>query len=338
MSLAAGDFADTKFYVFSARTQSGTVSKPLAVFANSVAVRKASPHFERLLSGGFMESQVTALDAENHLPQNLFTDEYDYDSDSDLDDDEDETDGRGSQAALLTPKGKLADFHDEENISALTEFQEDNVCHELQVPSTSSEKTLNTSDPIQTFPRGGRIGQTVYIKDIAFKTWQAFIFYVYTGKVEFAPLKSQVRSARGASVDERAMLSRPPRCSPKSMYRLAEKYDLKELKDLAAKDLKSKLSKENILPEVFSGFTSRYPEISTKQVEFLSNNVGSVVSQLPQWIDSIAAGHLPHSADILVSFIQKVVALKTITEPEPVCRYCRSSGYNRTCSSCSRAM
>ncbi|KAL6308089.1 hypothetical protein BKA93DRAFT_765334, partial [Sparassis latifolia] len=289
-SLTAGDFADTKFYVFSARTQSGTVNKPLAVFANSVAVRKASPHFERLLSGGFMESQVTALDAENHLPQNLFTNEYDYDSDSDLDDDEDETDGQGSQAAPLTPKSKLADIRDEENISALTFREVEN----LEVPSTSNEKILDASDAIQTLPRGGRIGRTVYIKDIAFRTWQAFIFYVYTGKIEFAPLKSQGQSGRDASVDERAMLSRPPRCSPKSMYRLAEKYDMKELKDLAAKDLESKLSKENILPEVFSGFTSRYLEISTKQVEFLSNNLGSVVSQLPQWIKSIAMGLLPH--------------------------------------------
>ncbi|KAH9943869.1 hypothetical protein B0H21DRAFT_747364, partial [Amylocystis lapponica] len=51
---------------------------------------------------------------------------------------------------------------------------------------------------------------------------------------------------------------RPITCSCKSMYRLADKIGLDVLKDLALDHLKSRLSAQSILAEIFSSFTSRY--------------------------------------------------------------------------------
>ncbi len=99
-------------------------------------------------------------------------------------------------------------------------------------------------------------------------SFRALIIYAYLGEVEFAPLKSE-NKAHSSQVDP----YKPPLCSPKSMYRLAEKvngssnpkrplrltklqYDIPDLKEEALKDIQSKLSPHNILEELFSTFTS----------------------------------------------------------------------------------
>ena len=50
------------------------------------------------------------------------------------------------------------------------------------------------------------------------------MFYIYTGKVYFAPLKSRGLEARrmALQIHQRAHLDFPSLCSPKSMYRLAD--------------------------------------------------------------------------------------------------------------------
>ena len=77
------------------------------------------------------------------------------------------------------------------------------------------------------------------------------------------------------SIARLALLPSPPECSPKSMYRLADEVGLSiytfgtpgnlnlsqlgltELKKLAMEDIKTKLSSDNILVELFSTFTWR---------------------------------------------------------------------------------
>jgi len=60
-----------------------------------------------------------------------------------------------------------------------------------------------------------------------------------------------------------------PQCSPKSMYRLAHKLQLEPLKQIAFKELQKNLKNENILTEVLSKFTSRYPEVREMETSFL---------------------------------------------------------------------
>lgn len=55
--------------------------------------------------------------------------------------------------------------------------------------------------------------------------WQSLIFYLYTGDVAFLPLSSDPSQSREV-VAEQYLADHPhdpPPCSPKSMYRLAEK-------------------------------------------------------------------------------------------------------------------
>jgi len=183
----------------------------------------------------------------------------------------------------------------------------------------------------------GKTGMTVFIEDIAFNTWQSFVFYAYFEKVSFAPLRSQPNVMPKGKADWLANMPQPPQCSPKSMYRLADKYDLKGLRELAKKDIKSKLSEDNILDELFSDFTSRYSEILELEIQHVKENDGiraKIMEALPLWLAKVSAGELPNSADVLLSLFR---SLSTATQPQTVEPKCPSRcnvsfTVTRTCS------
>jgi len=135
-----------------------------------------------------------------------------------------------------------------------------------------------------------------------FNTVQAFALYVFTGKIKFAPLRSQSASSQEQTAIRHRQPQEGPRCSPKFMYRLAHMYDIKDLQEIALKDIKSKLSGDNILTELFSSFTSRYPEVQKSEVEFLLEHgfTPSIKAEMPSWMAKTASGSLgPLSADVL---------------------------------------
>ncbi|KAI0702972.1 hypothetical protein C8T65DRAFT_741452 [Cerioporus squamosus] len=129
---------------------------------------------------------------------------------------------------------------------------------------------------------------------------KSFVFYAYTGGITFRRLKSQGSKASPLGQTEPTSV---PVCSPKSMYRLADLYDVPMLKNLARNDIKMKLSPDNILDELFSTFTSLYPEIEAFEREYLLNNIDNPVIQqkLPDWMDALAEGRLPQGAAKTVS-------------------------------------
>ena len=45
-------------------------------------------------------------------------------------------------------------------------------------------------------------------------------------------------------------------CSPKSMYRLADKYGLDKVKELSAEAIHARITSDNVLPELFSSITA----------------------------------------------------------------------------------
>ena len=55
--------------------------------------------------------------------------------------------------------------------------------------------------------------------------WEALLFYVYTGKIAFAPLRSEGTEERMSAIKqhEHDHPHQPPLVSPKSVYRLADK-------------------------------------------------------------------------------------------------------------------
>ncbi|PWZ03690.1 hypothetical protein BCV70DRAFT_170614, partial [Testicularia cyperi] len=63
--------------------------------------------------------------------------------------------------------------------------------------------------------------------------------------------------------------NRPNPCSAKSMYKLADKLQIPDLKRRAQEHLASSLTVHNIVWEVFSGFNTRFPDIRKMETDFL---------------------------------------------------------------------
>ena len=99
-------------------------------------------------------------------------------------------------------------------------------------------------------------------------------FFLYTGDIEFAPLKSQGSEAHVFQMNENARPGDPPLCSPKSICYLAGKVldlssennflrnkvhqlGLERLEDIALEDAVTKTSAANIVRETFSKSTAR---------------------------------------------------------------------------------
>lgn len=180
---------------------------------------------------------------------------------------------------------------------------------------------------------GGRT-QILFIKNVAYTTLRAFAFYVMTGALEFSALSSE----GDAPAVGPAKPYDTPRCSPKSMYRFAEMCCMTDLQELALKDITAKLSSGNILAELFSTFTSWYPDVQKAELDFLSEKCRSspkVLDGLSRWTSKMARGDLPYGGDILASLCQQLA----MSFEKPKC----PNGHARTsndvqvevrCSSC----
>lgn len=183
----------------------------------------------------------------------------------------------------------------------------------------------------------GKKRRKVVVRDAAYATYKALLYYLYTDTVAFAPLHSHFYAQSAASTEDvdvpddtfdslGAPLNKPDRassasdacassesgdvsshapsaatgssfakdrrrahvlrqqvideycsthihvpapCSAKSMYRLADKLQIPELKDRAQKELAKNLSVDNIVWEAFSGFNSQFPAIRKMETDFL---------------------------------------------------------------------
>jgi hypothetical protein len=149
-----------------------------------------------LLGHGFSESVVVDLDL--HLPEEHSFDNYGYESDSDL-----ESDGEEETAVESYTSGR-----------------------EKKPTEEASDVSRARCD------QGARMGRVIVLKDTAFKmylfqrrifvkiddtntdSWKALLYYLYTRRVNFRPLKSE---------GPKDMVVKGPTCSPKSMYRLTDK-------------------------------------------------------------------------------------------------------------------
>ncbi|KAH7905850.1 hypothetical protein BJ138DRAFT_967642, partial [Hygrophoropsis aurantiaca] len=81
-----------------------------------------------------------------------------------------------------------------------------------------------------------------------------------------------------------------------------------ELKRLSLQSIRSGLSKENIIHEVFSQFTSRYPEVLKIELDVLVLHLnGSEVFQaLSDKLADVSSGAIPHSHKILIDLVRRL--------------------------------
>jgi hypothetical protein len=97
------------------------------------------------------------------------------------------------------------------------------------------------------------------------------LYYIYTGEIYFAPFGSEANRNYRTSENPNWELDDPPKVSPKSIYRLADKvtvppclicsteaawkYDIPELKQLAWEKILENLDSCDLVEEIFSEFT-----------------------------------------------------------------------------------
>ncbi|THH23049.1 hypothetical protein EUX98_g8128 [Antrodiella citrinella] len=164
ISMNTGSFYDTKFFVFSRRRSgSGLIDTPRPVYANSALLKAASPYCQTLLASGFQESRVVNINTTYppEWPSHLET--YDYEDDSDFEDEE-----------------SLTEPEDSEVSSSGTTSE--------SLPDATSEPTeVNVDHVIEPTPR---LGRTVLISNAAYATWNALVYYIFTGEVVFKTLRS----------------------------------------------------------------------------------------------------------------------------------------------------
>ncbi|KAI1784244.1 hypothetical protein LXA43DRAFT_229962 [Ganoderma leucocontextum] len=288
-SLLVSDFRDVYLYAFSRRTilPDGTlrINRPLPIVAIG-SILKNTERFADLFA------------APDPVQQFAHSSEYDYESDSDLDEFE-ELEVEGPEASPAGPGPSSA-----------------------RGSSSEGKFKDSSADPAndQAVAKGSTVPATtkryleVPVSNIAYRTLRACVFYLYTGKTNFLPLTSS-----GAADRQFAMLTTSndlaPPCSPKSIYRLAELYGLTELQDFAYNEIISQLSPENILEEAFSSFFARYDRLRGHAVSYLSQNYSkpAVQQSLPDIIQRIALGEMPHAGRVLRSLLGLRVAISPPT-------------------------
>ncbi|KAJ6569208.1 hypothetical protein B0H19DRAFT_691895 [Mycena capillaripes] len=254
------EVVDIKFYAYT-RVGAGYVARPRPMFAKMALLRGHSDALDTYLSGVSGSAgfaESKLIDLDKDIPQEEQFAEYDYMSDSDLDVDSDDEEDRVSP--------------DETAGTSTSSAEESPV-----------QLTRPSAVPQVTTPR--RMGRVVAVKGHAFKTWNALLYYLYTNKIVFRTSDSLADS-------------QIPQCSAKSMYKLADKFELSDLKSLALQSLRSQLSADTIVREAFSTFTSLYPEIQDIEVEFLTRHLPNL-TDIDEMLRSVCDGVRPQCFSVL---------------------------------------
>ncbi|KAI8999047.1 hypothetical protein BD414DRAFT_476823 [Trametes punicea] len=297
-SLHPRDYRDVHLYAFTRRTVfpdgSTWIDLPRPVAAMS-SILSQTEYFRELLTSGFSETnEITGATGPVHaIREYALPDEYDYDSDSDLEeagfDDFDESSalnssrcGSPAPLAAFDAKGKGKDA-------------------EYWVLSTEATH------------------RRILLPSVAHRTLSACVYYIYTERLNFLPLRSQ-----DASKPQRALFANgreavAPPCSPKSMYRLADLYGMSELQQMAYDAILERLSPDNIVEEAFSRFFARYDRLREHAVSYLVQVYSDprVEASLREMLDKVAQGQLPHASGLLCSLLGIRMALTRPESPLP---------------------
>jgi len=244
---------------------------------------KTIPYFNDLLFGNFSEAELKNFDGSIGRDESAAED-YGYYSDSDLGDEEDE---KPRQSARTCDEPSAGPFRRPQPLVG------ENPRHE-------------------NLPEPANKGKIVRIPDMAFVTFQAFIFYLYTGQIEFAPRGSQKDQSPGATKEQTPLCDKTPLPSSKSVYRLADKYDIPALKALALNHIRGGLRNCDIVAETFSEFTSRYDDIRMACIPHLVSALRNDTAEKTTWmrmceiIENHFKGDLRHATDTLSLLLKTV--------------------------------
>ncbi|KAF9793441.1 hypothetical protein BJ322DRAFT_1155521 [Thelephora terrestris] len=300
-SITSGTFVDTKFWVFSKRG-----SNP----------GRRVPRLGALLNGTKTKNLRSRFPAD----RKPYTTGYDYDDDSDLESaaDEDDDDDYASDdepTAATAKSGSDPELVTVENL----DMKSSNSSDIIPAAAADLDSLLSDSSDARNFPPSTHAGKVAVVEDVAFITFQELLRYLYTNEIGFAPWGSTER--RKARAEE--AISEPygiPKPSPKSIYRLADKFDIPELKKLALRQIQQDLSRCNITEEVFSKYTSWYPELRELELRqlarvLLSSDSGSTLASFKEKVKCYTHGNLPHGKHIIPALYELMESDLSVREP-----------------------
>ncbi|KAF8073868.1 hypothetical protein FPV67DRAFT_1479610 [Lyophyllum atratum] len=313
-------YSDVEFII---PGRAGRLRSARKIWASRRLLERAD-YFESMFSSGFAEGspeESQTLLGEHGAPSiidsdaNLVMSEFeDSDDEDDVDIDTEDTshhDAEPSSSQVSLPlessATSIAENAMDEDVDIETEGEQRNVRAKLSHPSSPrSNQTAILPSRTPDLPKTSKL--TVVVKDVAYTTYLALLYYLYTDAIVFAPLSSsfivknrpsttiasissqpstpsdaqghtttQKRSVQQDSATSRREWiqewqinnpGRPAPCSAKAAYRLADRFGLRELKERASQHIFKSLTVDNIAYEVFSPFAAAFDEIRQVQVNF----------------------------------------------------------------------
>ncbi|KAI6148080.1 hypothetical protein BKA82DRAFT_4147937, partial [Pisolithus tinctorius] len=305
--LLAKDINDVHFHVFSRRSKSRVIG-PCLLNANTTVLKSSSEYFADLFSSDVIPASTAMMQiaTTNEIFDGIELSEYGYESDSDLEDDTEDT--TVSPTHIQVRAGSGSDNKDPGtcvptmlNVEKDDEFLQRKVANSIGLSSEGSA-SIQPNGMLQAL--GG--GCHIFVKDAAFRTWYCLLHFLYMGTVEFSPLKS---SGPHGSRRFYCNTSRVPECSARSMYRLATKLNIDELRDLAFDSIRRDIDENNLLRELASGFTGRHPAVLEMELDLLSQKIASapIVEGLPKLLTRISQKELSHGANIMIGFYMRIL-------------------------------
>ncbi|KZT28333.1 hypothetical protein NEOLEDRAFT_1129727 [Neolentinus lepideus HHB14362 ss-1] len=305
------------------------------IYASKRLLRRAD-YFETMFSSGFAEAtseqptiSLTQTDDHAQADGDEAFDDCDPE-DSDEDEDEDTLD-RDADVELDESKPEKEHPAEPEDVPmASTSGEITSASEDWQdVDQTESERNVRPKlmhppsprtcdkqiEGVSTESVPGPSKLSVVVKDVAYNTYLAVLYYIYTDCITFAPLSSSFLSppdshqpsSAGQNVsdntnnanvrsntfaDSQLSLPRPASrkewirarkypgsptpCSAKAVYRLADKLDLRELKERAFRHIVKSLTVQNIPYEMFSSFSTTFDDIRKVQMQFFLEHWGEI--------------------------------------------------------------
>ncbi|KAG2057852.1 hypothetical protein BDR06DRAFT_969173 [Suillus hirtellus] len=320
------------------------------IYANRKILQRAD-YFQTMFSSGFSEasldhSQYDADDGDGASDDTYLSRQYD---DSDDEDDEFTTDTidepsfdgtvesqiEEDAGPFVVPVASIGDtelnVHSVESDAQMSSGPEDGPTRNVQpklshpssprsnsvAPDTNAHDWMKSTAPAKGKEIAGPKKMRVFIRDVAYATYRAVLYYIYTDVIVFAPISSSfnstaqkkpptiVSTAQAPSDSQSNLLDlpkagsstetptsrrewirkwqqnhpgRPSPCSAKAAYRLADKLGLLDLKERAYQHIQKSLTVDNIPYEVFSPFSATFSDVRKVQVSFFLEHWGDIRS------------------------------------------------------------
>lgn len=298
------DYSDVTFVLPRGRT----------VCAMKKLLSRRAAYFESMFNSGFSEAlpRSTETDVSDEQVAEELVDDSDYEDDEDgIEEPEPSNadDASDPPPAPNQPPKVSATLDDDEDSDDFGSHYEPSVEREQHVPPPATPLPTNPSvEPRRPIAR-------VTVRDAAYSTYRALLYYLYTDIIMFAPLSSSFTGSQPASASTSISASAPSLssnapagpgsgstiepasrrewiaawcqqhparsseagpCSAKSMYRLADKLHLPDLKARAFAHIISSLTVHNIVDEVFGAFSATFAEVRKVEVAFFLAHWGEI--------------------------------------------------------------